>query len=84
MRIAGLPLWMIVLAACALAPILLNAWIDAEQRRTKERTRAMLQRLASGSVASGAGRAASIPKAAEVDDTGRERSLSARPPDLPS
>ena len=45
MRLAGLPVWTLVLVACAVAPFLIRAWIDAEQRRAKGRTASMLQRL---------------------------------------
>ena len=45
MRIAGLPVWALVLAACVLVPFAVQLWIDAERRRAKERTRRLLQRL---------------------------------------
>lgn len=45
MRSLGLPVWALVLVACVVAPMLVRAWIDFEERRAKERTRAMLQRL---------------------------------------
>lgn len=65
MRIAGLPVWTLVLVACAAAPFLIQLWIDAEQRRAKERTRALLQPFSAASasddeIASGTGRAASL------------------------
>jgi hypothetical protein len=64
MRIAGLPVWALVLVACAVAPFLIQLWIDAEQRRAKERTRALLRPFfatsAEGDLVSGTGRAASI------------------------
>jgi hypothetical protein len=63
MRIAGLPVWALVLVACAVAPFVIQLWIDAEQRRAKERTRALLRPfVTTGSdvaLASGTGRAAS-------------------------
>ncbi len=46
MRVAGVPLWAIVLVACVAAPLLVRAWIDAEQRRAKRRTAEMLQGIA--------------------------------------
>jgi hypothetical protein len=45
MRIAGLPVWALVLAACVLVPFVVQVWIDAERRRAKERTRHLLQSL---------------------------------------
>src|SRR5262245_50708807 len=45
MRIAGLPVWALVLAACVLVPFAVQMWIDAERRRAKERTRLLLQTL---------------------------------------
>jgi len=46
MRFAGMPLWTIVLVACAALPFVLRAWIDAEQRRSKARTLAILKEMA--------------------------------------
>lgn len=43
MRVAGVPLWALVLGACVVAPFLIRAWIDAEHRRAKKRTAALLQ-----------------------------------------
>jgi len=48
MRIAGLPVWALVLAACVLVPLVVQMWIDAERRRAKERTRLLLQTLDAG------------------------------------
>lgn len=48
MRSLGLPVWALVLVACVVAPMLVRAWIDFEERRAKDRTRAMLQRLGMG------------------------------------
>jgi hypothetical protein len=45
MRILGLPLWAIVVVACALAPFVIRAWIDAEERRAKGRTASLLASL---------------------------------------
>lgn len=45
MRIAGVPLWSLVLVACIVAPLLVRAWIEAEQRRAKVRTARILQGL---------------------------------------
>ena len=45
MRFAGLPLWTIVLVACVALPFVLRVWIDAEQRRAKERTLAIIKEL---------------------------------------
>jgi hypothetical protein len=62
MRIAGLPVWALVLAACVVVPFVVQVWIDAERRRAKERTRSLLQALdaARGSrIASGPRNAAS-------------------------
>lgn len=67
MRLAGMPLWTLILVMCAVIPFVIRAWIDAEQRRAKERTVAMLEELgadplltAPTSTASGPARAASI------------------------
>ena len=66
MRIAGLPLWALVLVACVVAPFVIQLWVEADQRRTKERTRVMLRDLwtpkdeTEDETASGTGRAASI------------------------
>jgi hypothetical protein len=56
MRAFGVPLWTLVLVACAVVPLLVKVWIDAEQRRTKKRTAALLQ----GFGAAKSGRTASI------------------------
>lgn len=48
MRVAGVPLWALVLVACVAAPLLIRAWIDAEQRRAKKRTAELLQAIARG------------------------------------
>jgi hypothetical protein len=45
MRIAGMPIWALVVLACAIAPFLLRAWVDAEQRRNKRRTATLLEAL---------------------------------------
>jgi hypothetical protein len=45
MRVAGVPLWALVLVACVAAPLLIRAWIDAEHRRAKKRTAALLQEI---------------------------------------
>jgi hypothetical protein len=45
MRVFGIPVWALVLVACVVAPLLIRAWLDAEQRRTKKRTAAILQRM---------------------------------------
>jgi hypothetical protein len=64
MRVAGLPLWAIVLVACAIAPWLIRLFLDAEQRRAKKKTAEVLQGFArghnpAGESAAGAVRAAS-------------------------
>lgn len=61
MRIAGLPVWALVLAVCVLVPFAVQAWVDAERRRAKERTHALLQTL-DARLASGPRRAASEEK----------------------
>ena len=43
MHVAGVPLWALVLLACVVAPLIIRAWIDAEQRRAKKRTADLLQ-----------------------------------------
>lgn len=58
MRIAGLPVWALVLVACAVAPFVVQLWIDAEQRRARERTRALLRPFTR--IAPGTQRAASM------------------------
>jgi hypothetical protein len=45
MRIAGMPLWALVIVACAVAPFVIRAWIDAEQRRARGRTVSLLESL---------------------------------------
>jgi phage gp36-like protein len=45
MRIAGMPVWALVVLACAIAPFVLRAWVDAEQRRNKRRTVTLLESL---------------------------------------
>jgi hypothetical protein len=45
MRIAGMPVWALVVLACAVAPFVLRAWVDAEQRRNKRRTSTLLHSL---------------------------------------
>jgi hypothetical protein len=79
MRIAGLPVWTLVLVACAVAPFLIQLWIDAEQRRAKERTRALLRPFLAtiegeGAIASGTGRAASIDAEPPIDAQSLPRS----------
>lgn len=67
----GLPVWALVLAACALAPFVVQAWVEAERRRAKERTRALLQSLDAAApvgIAPGPGRAASQTRAPTPSD----------------
>ncbi|GAC1352757.1 MAG: hypothetical protein NVSMB1_18820 [Polyangiales bacterium] len=45
MLFAGLPLWTLIVVACATVPFGVRAWIDAELRRAKVKTRAMLHAL---------------------------------------
>ena len=45
MSIAGVPLWSLVLVACIVAPLLVRAWVEAEQRRARERTARVLEGL---------------------------------------
>ncbi|MGZ3421014.1 MAG: hypothetical protein ACXWUG_04610 [Polyangiales bacterium] len=46
MRVAGLPLWAIVLVACVVAPWLIRLFLDTEQRRAKRKTTEVLQGFA--------------------------------------
>jgi hypothetical protein len=45
MRILGMPLWAVVVVACAIAPFVIRLWIDAEERRAKGRTASLLASL---------------------------------------
>lgn len=40
-----MPLWALVIVACAVAPFVIRAWIDAEQRRARGRTLSLLESL---------------------------------------
>lgn len=40
-----MPLWAVVVVACAIAPFVIRAWIDAEARRAKGRTASLLASL---------------------------------------
>ncbi len=80
MRIAGLPVWALVLAACVLVPFVVQVWIDAERRRAKERTRALLQALDAArpaGIAPGPRRAASQTRA--DDDMAHDHDTSLPP-----
>jgi hypothetical protein len=71
MRIAGLPVWALVLGACVLVPFVVQVWIDAERRRAKERTRLLLQTLdaaRASRIASGPRNAASQSRDMHRDD----------------
>jgi hypothetical protein len=69
MRVAGLPLWAIVLVACVIAPWLIRVFLDSEQRRAKRKTAAVLQGFVSGRNRDGnrAERAAGAVRAASED-----------------
>jgi hypothetical protein len=41
----GFPVWAMVLVACVAAPLLVRAWIEHEERKAKDRTTALLQRI---------------------------------------
>jgi hypothetical protein len=45
MQIFGLPVWSLVIVACILAPYAINAWADAERKRARARTEALLSSL---------------------------------------
>lgn len=70
MRSLGLPVWALVLVACVVAPMLVRAWIDFEERRAKDRTRAMLQRLGMGTGDDGTARAKGVAGGNEEESHG--------------
>lgn len=41
----GFPVWAMVLVACVAAPLLVRAWIEHEERKAKDRTASLLQRI---------------------------------------
>ncbi len=40
-----MPIWALVVLACAIAPFVLRAWVETEQRRNKRRTATLLGAL---------------------------------------
>jgi hypothetical protein len=73
MHLAGLPVWALILGACVVVPFLVQALADAEGRRVKVRTRALLHAFVaggSGRLASGTARAASTGQADDEDGPG--------------
>ncbi len=67
MRALGVPVWMLVLGACVLAPFILRIWLDAERRVSKARTERMLRPFRRV-------RASGIPRAASISRDRRDES----------